>query len=294
MAKVLITEDYLQDIADAIREKNNSSNTYTPSEMATAISNLPDLSVTTATAGDVKRGKKFLLSDGTETDGTYDYTWMGDHATLINSNFYNVEIALKDTEYASWTPGTSATAIVATSALSDKQFTADVANYEYMIEWLWCCDAAYPTGQTYKLCMDRTYGAAYQIVHRRPYGLANFADKNFAYNYCTTLYTASGYNIYWKSDGTHSWTTTMYGFYVSGLNAATLSSTDADSITVTPKTPTVSARCHSSYFSTTRAGQVDQENSTIKIVGNIYRVDAGTCALRNMYGKAVDLYSNPL
>ena len=30
MAKVLVTEQYLQDIANAIRAKSNSSSTYTP------------------------------------------------------------------------------------------------------------------------------------------------------------------------------------------------------------------------------------------------------------------------
>lgn len=37
MAKVLVTESYLSDIADAIRNKNGTSNTYTPAQMASAI-----------------------------------------------------------------------------------------------------------------------------------------------------------------------------------------------------------------------------------------------------------------
>ena len=40
MAKVMITESYLEDIADAIREKKGESNTYTPGEMAEAISSI--------------------------------------------------------------------------------------------------------------------------------------------------------------------------------------------------------------------------------------------------------------
>ena len=40
MANVLVEEQYLHDIANAIRSKNFSSNTYTPSQMATAISNI--------------------------------------------------------------------------------------------------------------------------------------------------------------------------------------------------------------------------------------------------------------
>lgn len=41
MAKVAITEQYLEDIADAIRAKTGLSNTYKPSQMATAISSIP-------------------------------------------------------------------------------------------------------------------------------------------------------------------------------------------------------------------------------------------------------------
>lgn len=40
MSKVLVTESYLEDIADAIRSKNGSSDTYTPAEMASAISDI--------------------------------------------------------------------------------------------------------------------------------------------------------------------------------------------------------------------------------------------------------------
>ena len=41
MAKVAITEQYLEDIADAIRSKSSSSTTYTPSQMAAAILAIP-------------------------------------------------------------------------------------------------------------------------------------------------------------------------------------------------------------------------------------------------------------
>ena len=40
MAKVLVSESNLTNIANAIRTKNGSSNTYTPAQMATAIENI--------------------------------------------------------------------------------------------------------------------------------------------------------------------------------------------------------------------------------------------------------------
>ena len=58
MSKVLVTESYLDDIADAIRGKNGTENTYKPSQMAAAITALPDSAV---------------LDDKTITaNGTYD------------------------------------------------------------------------------------------------------------------------------------------------------------------------------------------------------------------------------
>ena len=40
MAKVLVTDTHLTNIADAIRDKKGTSDTYKPSEMANAISNI--------------------------------------------------------------------------------------------------------------------------------------------------------------------------------------------------------------------------------------------------------------
>ena len=58
MGKVFVTESYLEDIADAIRGKNGTENTYKPSQMAAAITELPDPAV---------------LDDKTITaNGTYD------------------------------------------------------------------------------------------------------------------------------------------------------------------------------------------------------------------------------
>jgi hypothetical protein len=58
MSQVLVTESYLEDIADAIREKNGTETTYKPPQMAAAIEALPDPSV--------------LDSKSITANGTYD------------------------------------------------------------------------------------------------------------------------------------------------------------------------------------------------------------------------------
>lgn len=45
MSEVIVTESYLADIAEAIREKNGTQNTYKPGQMAAAIEALPTATI---------------------------------------------------------------------------------------------------------------------------------------------------------------------------------------------------------------------------------------------------------
>lgn len=251
-----------------------------------------DTSGTTATAGDVLSGKKFILADGSEETGTFVPSWMGDNVEALSVPFYTFETTLDKTTYDSWTPSTTAGSILATA--NCPTFVADMTKYEYIILWKWYCQAAWPEGQTKTYCMDRAYGCMAQTNMRRPYGLQNFADDNWAYNYVTNTYTTAQYYIYWNSSGNRTWTTTMYGYYASGATAAGLSSTSSNTPTITPKRPVISAKCNSSYYTTTRAGQIDTAESTIKIVGELYRVDINTSFLHGMWRQAINMYNNPL
>lgn len=69
MAKVLITEDYLSDIGDAIRGKLGGSTQYTPGQMASAISSIPTVAPTLISKSIVANGTYNASSD--EADG-YD------------------------------------------------------------------------------------------------------------------------------------------------------------------------------------------------------------------------------
>lgn len=72
MAKVIITEQYLEDIADAIRSKSSSSTTYTPPQMAAAILAIP-------TSGTINNQNKAVTPNETEQSITFDsgYTGLG-------------------------------------------------------------------------------------------------------------------------------------------------------------------------------------------------------------------------
>ena len=62
MAKVLISEQYLEDIADSIRNKLNSEETYTPAEMSDAIDTFAEDA--TASANDILSGKTAYTGAG--------------------------------------------------------------------------------------------------------------------------------------------------------------------------------------------------------------------------------------
>ena len=75
MSKVLIEEQTLQDIGNAIRARNGLSTTYKPSEMAGAISELPNVYALDDEGKVVSNGQ--LVAQGTmdiAEDGTYDTT----------------------------------------------------------------------------------------------------------------------------------------------------------------------------------------------------------------------------
>lgn len=72
MAKVLITEDYLSDIGDAIRGKLGGSTQYTPGQMASAISSIPTVTPTLISKSIVANGTYNASSD--EADGYSDVT----------------------------------------------------------------------------------------------------------------------------------------------------------------------------------------------------------------------------
>lgn len=92
MAKVTITEQYLEDIADAIRSKSSSSTTYTPSQMAAAILAIP-------TGSTVNNQNKAVTPNETEQSITFDsgYTGLGTVTVgAISSTYVGSGIARND------------------------------------------------------------------------------------------------------------------------------------------------------------------------------------------------------
>ena len=198
-------------------------------------------------------------------------SWLGKDVECLNANVYTKSDTLNNTSFASWTPSTTAATMV--SSVSAGTFAADLENYQYYLVWECKCDADY-TGQSPTLKAHFLFSRAYivQEITKRPSTFANVQSNTFDGNNCTSLYASNFLRYYGTTQGsiTYSWSAS-YGIYF-GAAAATFSNSTSDTPTVTIKTPTLSARCSTSYFSTGNAAKVNQAKSTWSITGKLYRI----------------------
>lgn len=129
MAKVAVTEQYLTDIADAIRGKNGSSDTYTPADMATAITNIPIGSSKNVqeVQGTTRTTSSTLTAIGAEMTvsktGTYDVYWSAFRSSTSSSYTYGTQLYVGGSAYG--TQNTTWSNHVQNNHLSNVSLTAN-------------------------------------------------------------------------------------------------------------------------------------------------------------------------
>ena len=146
------------------------------------------------------------------------------------------------------------------------------------------------SGATTKAQLKWEGADQYQHIRKYPNSLANIRAGNWNGNNCTTYFTVP-FMRYWNTSGSLTYTHSIsYGIYPA-VTAATFSSSTSNTPTMTIKTPSISARCNSTYFATARAAEVDQANTFIHRVGKLYRVaipNASREMYADFYERAVD------
>lgn len=217
--------------------------------------------------------------------------FMGIDAEFVK-NVYDTTTALKNTLYNGWTPSTTAKTIVTSVSLTDK-FAADTADYDYYLKWRFDTNIQYTSTVTLKTIPIRNCIELYQAIIKRPSSFANITAEVYNSNACVTFFTAP-FIEYYNSSGTRTFAYTgSYGFYI-GATAATFSNSTTDAPSITIKTPTITARCSTTYFATARGGDIDQANTQLRVIGDIYRAKVGSSPARQMYKSVLNLFKNPL
>lgn len=275
---------------------------------------LVDLTDTTAVASDVASGKYFYTANGIKALGTaptgagisvvttqdvnngdiititaepiYPYNPFGEQAELLTT-YPKQTFILKDTDFNTWTPSTTAKAIQATATLGT--WSIDLANYEYFTKFIAEAKINYVDGTTKKAAVVRQVTETYQYIFRRPGSVASLGSLTNDTNICSTI-TTPGLADYYNSSGNRAigWTAS-YGFYL-GATAHTFASSTNTSTTLTIKRPALNARCSTTYLSTTMGGKVDKETSTIDCWGELYRCKKG-CFGRSIFNDLISTYN---
>ena len=208
-------------------------------------------------------------------NGNAEFFDMGEDMSFLGGDVVKlldiapVTTALSATDFDTWSPSTTATTIVATSTATT--FTADMANYEYFLVWDCMCPIITDSSATKKALPLLTAAYLVQEIHRRPGSWDAICSNSFTTNTCANVYSSNFIRYYGTTTNkvTYTWGAS-YAIYFAPA-AATFSNATADDPTVTIKMPTVSARCSTTYMSTTNAGLIDKTNTIITRSGHLYR-----------------------
>lgn len=224
MAIITTDNQHYMDIADAIREKLGSSNTYTPSEMADAIMDIP----TGGGSGSVKMG---VLRHDAELVGkwTMDKYAVADLSLTI--------------------PAYSTTNVTLKAAENIDTYTGDPLTYRYFITERTLTIPEYSIATLAKGRQEYTLGIAqYEWLYNPSGQQKTIIDPSKSYGVYSAMQAATvGREVYWNS-------ATAVGVYTSGAYSANLAfATPAISSnkTITIKSPSIAIRGHATYLAQT-------------------------------------------
>ena len=241
-----------------------------PTQAAQTIT--PTTSQQTIAAGQYLTGAQVIESIPSQFhDMSVPLAWMGVDAEQIGT-FTLADVKLVDTAFNGWTASTTAKDILATRTVGT--FTAtNLSENEYVIVWETKIPIVTPDTATKKALPIYLAGYHVQGIIRRPSSYANIEASIVNSNVNVSMFTAGNFfRYYGSSTGTITYTwNTSYGLYAT-VTANTLSNSTAESPVVTLKSPKVSARCSTTYMSTTNSNLIDQDKTIISQKCKVYRI----------------------
>lgn len=238
MAKVLVTESYLSDIADAIRAKNGTASTYTPAQMAAAVTALP-------------------------SGGAAAFPPGGVNASLIET--HSSIITLADTNYPSMTMTTSQQTIQASvsgayvSSYFPHKTTDTIVVQQVFAHHVY-------NGADGRAKMNNTYR-----IHYTYYSYGRSANNGSTTRSGTLTFY---YLDYLNTSGAQAYASGTYGIYGTASSCST--SASGSNMRVTVASPTWYGRANSTYCKLDNINKLDTTNTKLYWVVDIYSVDQFT------------------
>lgn len=259
-----------------------------------------DVTGTTAVASDVAQGKTFFLADGTEATGTASgggggetWNWMGRNPTLIQR--WTENVALADTDFATWTPSTTAKTIL--DARIAGTFAANMAEYDYVLLSKTYVDVVYLDSGTVKGSLIRQ-ATVRGLELGRNASNASAMSRTFDTNIAIAIGSRALLDYHSSATVKSSyWGTSYYGLYANAMETTVntiFSSTSSDTPTITVRYPSLAARCSSTYYTQGRATVTNQTNTIIQTVIEAWRVDTKTRNDFALFQISMDMMGDPI
>lgn len=250
----ITTDDSLTSIANAIRTKGGTSAQLTfPSGFVSAIENIQ-------TGG-----------------GGGEYAWAGRNATLVKTAD-TITKKLSETDYATWTPATSQKTILASQSVG--AFTlSNIDEYDYYILQEFLYISAFKSGATLQNTVER-FMSSHLALFTLNWSETSYSDfnngliSNIGQHSINNSYSIVYYNGNSEKTNTANQTGPAY---------VTTPSYSRSGTYLTLKASAVYSKCNSTYFATSRASELDQENSKFSLKIKIIRVDRPSPTSYNLY-----------
>ena len=214
----------------------------------------------------------------------------GDGFEYVTS-LYDETIKLADTDFATWSPTTTATAILASQNVGTFVATS-VKDHDYWSKFRFIVNFAYVDGfSPIKATPIKVVGQNWYAITRRASTIANMQSGNRNYNGADGITTNWQTAYYTSTTANTIALSPSYGIYLVNV-APTLSSASAVSPIVTVKRPTVNARCSSTYMATGVVPYIDQDKTTIRLIQEVYRSTNVGFRRSLLYEEFMDDYQN--
>jgi len=219
--------------------------------------------------------------------------WLGQEAEVVKT-YDQIKVYLKDTDYATWTPSTTASIIYAPQTLTDFVL-ADMDQYDYFVRQRFHCVPVHVAGATLASTIAQTISEYITPCYLRPASNSTDYTTGVFTKYSVELNPLYAWtNAYYNSAGALTITDgTLTGPAIAQTAPTVTLSGSGTSRTATIKTTQIQARCSNTQFSTTRAPEIDKDNTFFVIAVDIIR-----CKRCNLYSglwaDVVDIYNNPL